>query len=214
MNTAVSPLVVTADYRETNTPLYKHLAGSESIHLTTRKLDVGDYVLANRIVCERKTIPDFAVSIIDGRLFRQAVKLGSCRLQRVMIIEGKRSADRRHVSREAMQGALVSITLVYGIPVLRAADAAETMKLFQIIAGQTRIRQTRRVKRYGYKPRTLRRQRLYMLQGLPGVGPEIAERLLNCFGSIQGVCTASAEELHEVNGIGKRKAEKIGTVVK
>ena len=41
------------------------------------------------------------------------------------------------------------------------------------------------------------------------VGSERASRLLNAFGSVQGVISASNEELQAIDGIGKGVADKI-----
>ena len=52
-----------------------------------------------------------------------------------------------------------------------------------------------------------------MLQGLAGVGPERAKRLLDEFGSVESVLTASMEDLRAVDGIGLTTAEAIRWVV-
>jgi len=51
------------------------------------------------------------------------------------------------------------------------------------------------------------------LQGLPGVGPERAERLLDRFGSVEAAISASSDELQSVDGIGVNIADKIRWVV-
>jgi len=52
-------------------------------------------------------------------------------------------------------------------------------------------------------------QTISLLMGLPGIGQELAERLLKHFGSIEGILSASEEELQKVEGIGSGKAKKI-----
>ena len=47
------------------------------------------------------------------------------------------------------------------------------------------------------------------MQGLPGVGRERAIRLLDRFGTVEGVISASNKELESVEGIGKGIAQKI-----
>ena len=47
------------------------------------------------------------------------------------------------------------------------------------------------------------------MQGLPGVGPERAARLLERFGSVQAIMAASADDLASVDGIGEKTAAKM-----
>ena len=65
------------------------------------------------------------------------------------------------------------------------------------------------VQRHGYQPKGLRYRQRYILQGLPGVGSERADRLLDRFGSVEDVISASIDDLQTVDGIGKKIAEKI-----
>lgn len=52
-----------------------------------------------------------------------------------------------------------------------------------------------------------------MLQGLPGVGPALANRLLLHFGTVEHVITADESTLMQVRGIGGKKAQRIRKVV-
>jgi ERCC4-type nuclease len=52
-----------------------------------------------------------------------------------------------------------------------------------------------------------------MLQGLPGVGPALANRLLVHFGSVESVITADHDLLAQVRGIGSKNAQRIRNVV-
>ena len=63
--------------------------------------------------------------------------------------------------------------------------------------------------RPGYRPKRKRARQLFLLQGLPGVGPARAARLLERFGSVQAVVTASADDLATVDGIGEKTAERM-----
>jgi len=56
-------------------------------------------------------------------------------------------------------------------------------------------------------------RQLFILQGLPGIGPERAGRLLAHFGSVANFTKASAEELAAIDGIGESTAAKIRWVV-
>lgn len=62
------------------------------------------------------------------------------------------------------------------------------------------------VKRMGRKPRRVQAQKFYFLEGLPGIGPRMAKRILEYLGSVEGVITANEQELACVKGIGRKKA--------
>jgi ERCC4-type nuclease len=67
------PLIVIADDRERKGEIIQFLSEMKNVSLGIKRLSLGDYVVDNRLVFERKTLQDFALSIIDGRLFRQAM---------------------------------------------------------------------------------------------------------------------------------------------
>ena len=111
--------------------------------------------------------------------------------------------------RDAIQGALIALTVYLGLPLLRAVDGDETARLIRYTAIQGRAQAIGAVPRPGQRPRGKRRTQNHILQGLPGIGPERARRLLDRFGSVEAVITASAEELACVDGIGERTANAI-----
>jgi ERCC4-type nuclease len=100
-----------------------------------------------------------------------------------------------------------------GIPVLRSKYPLETAKLIVYIGRQIESMAGGGVHRYGYRPKNKRKRQLFILQGLPGVGPERAGRLLESFGSVEAAISASSSELQSVDGIGKSIADKIKLVV-
>ncbi|MBN4049552.1 hypothetical protein JYT86_00680 [bacterium AH-315-N03] len=61
--------------RERRSRLFTLLREDARFDLRTTNLGVGDYVVDGRVVVERKTMEDFAASVIDTRLFRQASAL-------------------------------------------------------------------------------------------------------------------------------------------
>jgi DNA excision repair protein ERCC-4 len=63
--------------------------------------------------------------------------------------------------------------------------------------------------RNGKRPKGKLATQLYILQGLPNVGPHKARLLLNTFGSVEAVMRASEESLMAVNGIGSTTAKGI-----
>ena len=201
---------IIADDRERKSEVIESLVQIEDVVVSIRRLAMGDYQINNRLIVERKTIKDFAVSIIDGRLFKQMICLSNSKSEGVLILEGTASDTVEiGMTREALQGALITVSLILGIPVLRSKEPSETAKLIVYIGRQIETIAMGGVHRYGYRPKDKRKRQLFILQGLPGVGPERAGRLLDKFGSVEAAISAGSSELQSVDGIGKSIAEKI-----
>jgi DNA excision repair protein ERCC-4 len=167
------------------------------------------------VLIERKTAADFAQSLIDGRLFGQAGRMSSSALRPAYIVEGT-SAEWAGlgVSREALQGALVTLMLIFDVPVFRSSDPAESARLIFYIGSQL-VRQ----RDPGYAPyrqakaKRKKTRQLRILQSLPGVGADRAKKLLERFKTVRACLTASPTELSEVEGIGSKTAAAIDQVI-
>ena len=206
---------IVVDSRERIGAVAKFLLEMENVVVQFERLSMGDYMAENRLLFERKTLRDFASSIIDGRLFDQMIRLAGSSYTGILILEGTgKDLARSELSRAAMQGALINITLIMGIPVLRSKEPAETARLILYATRQMKSYVRGGLQRHGYRPKDKRKRQLYILQGLPGIGREKAVRLLDKFGSIEAVITASNRELQDVEGIGDTLAEGIRSAVK
>jgi len=178
--------------------------------VAVRRLKTGDYQVDDRLLFERKTLPDFAASVIDGRLFRQAAKLSASRFRPLIILEGSvKDLAGSGISREALQGALISASVIFGIPLLRSLGAAETARLIFYTARQVGSMPNGAVARKGQRPKAKRKIQLHILQGLPGIGPARAQSLLARYGSIENVVQADYNELVDTPGIGQETARRI-----
>lgn len=207
------PLVI--DERERRCRLPALLEASGEFALSYRCLTVGDYRVGERFLFERKTLPDLAASIVSGRLFSQAVRLvevPDCRP--ALVLEGT-AGDLAGcgVSREAVQGALITVSVFLGLPILRTGSPEETLKTFQYTVRQDHSIARGARPRQGYRPRGRAALQSHVLQGLPGIGPERAARLIQHFGSIRAVVAAGEDELAEVEGIGPETVRRIGWTV-
>ncbi|NCD35320.1 MAG: nuclease [Spartobacteria bacterium] len=203
-----SLITIRVDIRENRSGVPDVLEGMEAVCVVRETLKTGDYLVDDLLVVERKTCVDFAQSIIDGRLFQQAERLAVSRYQSALILEGTDFAAT-HMSREAIQGALISLSLIWGIPLLRSMHPRETARLLVYAGRQMQWMRSGGIKRAGYRPKTKKKRQLFILQGLPGVGPERAERLLDHYGSVAGVMSASVNQLSQLDGMGRKTAERI-----
>ena len=204
-------LKIICDDRERGSEVIAELSKLPCTDVVVCRLPVGDYLIGGRVLVERKTVHDFVVSIKDGRLFKQATRLiQAAPGKALMLLEGQQSVlAEPGMRREALQGALVTLSVVLGIPVLRARDAAETARILRYTTEQVRRAEEKPIRRAGYRPKRLHARQLFVLQGMPGVGPERAARLLYACGSVAGVFTADAAVLQQVPGIGARTAARI-----
>ena len=64
------------------------------------------------------------------------------------------------------------------------------------------------------KPQSMTEQQEFLVSSLPGVGVTHARSLLTHFGSIKKLVDADLEKLTEVEGVGKKIAERIINLVK
>jgi len=207
-----APIRIVADHREARSGAVAALQAMAGVELSFDHLSTGDYLVDARMLFERKTLTDLAESIKDGRLFRQAWELANLAgsLRGALILEGT-SADlaQSGMHREAIQGALITVSLFFGVPVLRAMTAEESARLMIYAARQAQAYATGALPRPGKRPKGKRKTQLAILQGLPGVGPERAAQLLGAFGNVQAVLAASAAQLEHVPGVGSRTAQAI-----
>jgi ERCC4-type nuclease len=210
MNLPQDPIRVVADDRERAGGVVAELSEFTEVSLEVRRLAVGDFIVADHFVIERKTLADFAASVVDARLFRQAAAIATGPRRGLMILEGGAArAGELGVSREALQGALITVSVFYGLAVLRAQNVTETARLIVYLGRQARQFARGALPRPGYRPKGKRARQLFILQGLPGVGPERAARLLARFGSVAAIAAATSTDLAAIDGIGESTAARM-----
>jgi Fanconi anemia group M protein len=209
-NAGKSAIVV--DTRELSSEAAKELS-MLGFKLDTMQLDTGDYILSERVAVERKEVSDFLQSIIDGRLFAQVMALRRSYIRPLVIVEGDGLFTTRNLSDGAIYGALASITVDFGIPVVFTKDGKETAG-FMAAVFKRESSEGHHVSVRGEKRSmsTAERQQ-FIVEGLPNVSSTLAQRLLSHFGSVRAVIDASAEQLREVRGIGKLTADELVRVL-
>jgi DNA excision repair protein ERCC-4 len=201
---------VRVDDREPLDSIIPYLRSIEGITVEVSRLPVGDYEVDDRLIFERKTLFDFAASLVQGRLFKQACRLAGAAQQGIYILEGSTTdLGNMGVRREAIQGAMITLSVVMGLPILRSLNLLETSRLINYCADQVDRIGAIGLSRQGYRPKGKLKRQMFLLQGLPGVGPERARRLLTRFGCVEKVVTADEKSLAEIDGIGDSTARRI-----
>lgn len=205
---------VFADHREKSTGVVKRLL-EQRVDLKLDVLHSADYVVSSRVGVELKTVPDFVASIIDGRLLDQLKSLKKNFERPVLIVQGGEDVYAvRNVHPNAIRGMLATISVSYGIPVIRTKDDADTAEFLITVAKREQNDTNREFSLHAdRKPLTSREQQEYIVSALPSVGPALAKVLLKEFGSVDGVFAASEEALRNVPGVGEKIAKSIREIV-
>jgi Fanconi anemia group M protein len=204
---------LSVDHTERYSALLEAVRRSDEFDVRMAHLHTGDYLIDNDVLIERKTIGDFVASLVDGRLFPQAARLAHSRYRSLLLIEGPRPPSIPDVHPHALEGAVVSLAVMWRLPVLHSSAPEHSFLILRILAEQARRRSQPVLRRFDRKPKRLASRRLFLLQGLPGVGPALAHRLLDHFGSIERVVSADVPALAAVRGIGAKRAVRIRELV-
>jgi DNA excision repair protein ERCC-4 len=214
-NHAKENIQLVVDDRERPSGVLAELENLDGVVVKIEHLALGDYCVDGAVLIERKTAADFARSLIDGRLFGQASRMAASSMRPAYLLEGSSAEwSGLGVSREALQGALVTLMLIFDLPVFRSSDPGESARLILYIGSQlVRLRDNEDEPYRQAKAKRKKTRQLRILQSLPGIGPDRAMRLLEHFGTVRTCFGASTSELMEVEGIGSKTAAAIDQVI-
>jgi Fanconi anemia group M protein len=116
------------------------------------------------------------------------------------------------VSTNALQGAVLSLILDFGVPVIHSSSKRQSA--FSLADIHYRLQKSPSASvRLGYRPRRLRNRALFVLTSLPGVGRAVGENALRHFGSLRTSFGADEKSWRAVPGIGMTKANRIATLL-
>jgi len=203
-------LKVIVDQRERNTKLLDALE-KHGLEVKFATLQIGDYIVSDRVCIERKTVSDFEGSLINGRLFEQIKRMKENYQMPLLIIEGDAEAFR--LKRNVITGAIVFIYITYGLQILLSKDAEETASFIKIIATQEVKKEAREPTPKIARAYSDSQFKEFIIGNLPGVGPKISRALLRHFKNVKNIANASIEELMKVDKIGKKKAQRIHEIL-
>jgi len=207
---------VVVDQRELDATIPRDLSMRDGVETRLETLAVGDYVLSNRVVVERKATEDFLDTLVDGdrSMFDQVGDMARHYARPVVVIEGESLRDVRNVHPNAIRGALASLAVDFDASVLRTSDEEDTADLLSVIAEREQVDKDRAVSVHGEKgSRSLSEQQEYVVSAIADVGPVTARSLLEEFGTVEAVMTARRDDLREAEGVGEVTAERIRDVV-
>lgn len=201
-------VVIFVDTREIPSGILEYFGQYECV-VQKKMLPIGDFLVSDRIVIEKKTGADFAQSIIDQRLFSQLKAMKENFEKPIIIIEGGENLyERLHPN--TVRGALASITLDAGVPILWSRDVADTAGLVYWIAKREQIDDRREIAiRAKNGKETAKGRQEFLVTGLPDISNVRARALLGKFKTPERVFNATEEELKTVEGIGPKIAKRV-----
>ena len=201
-------VVIYADHRELGSKVASIL--KKHCDLREQQLDVPDYLLSDRVACERKTAKDFVASIMDQRLFAQLSNMKQFPSP-VLLIEGEEVFDTGiNMHPNAIRGALASIIVDYSIPIIWTKTPLESAQMLYTIAKREQLQEKRSIAIRGKRPtKSTNQEQEFLVSGLPGVSTVKGKNLLKHFLTPEKIFAANEKQLQQVEGIGEGMAKRI-----
>ncbi|WP_135827326.1 DEAD/DEAH box helicase [Halorussus halobius] len=207
---------IVADQRELDSSIARDLSTREGVETRLETLSVGDYVLSDRVVVERKSVGDFLDTLTGGdrSMFEQVGDATRHYARPVLVLEGEDLYEERNVHPNAIRGALASLAVDFGASVLRTEDESDTADLLEVVATREQDKDDRELSVHGEKQsKTLAEQQEYVVSSIADIGPVTARALLSEFRTVEAVMTAREDDLLDVEGVGEVTADRIREVV-
>lgn len=206
-------VVVVCDSRESRSGIAQQLATFPGIQVEQAELDCGDYRVEDLLVVERKSATDFVLSIMDGRLFEQAAKMSAGSATSVLLLEGDPLETRSAIEPASIVGAMSALPLFFGVSVLRSSSVSFSAMLISTMARQATMGLGYEIRLRAQKPKGAGLIGQFLAEGLPGVGPTTARKLLDHFGTPRALFEASTDSLRAVRGVGPKLAADIAAAL-
>ncbi|KAJ1944131.1 DNA repair protein RAD16 [Kickxella alabastrina] len=205
--------IVVVDVREFRSPLpsFLHAAGFDVV---PRTIDIGDYILHDNLVVERKSLPDLIGSLRSGRLYNQAEAMTNHYTYAALLIEFEVNTS---FSLQAMGGLTADIQfgsinsqltmLVLAFPRLRilwSCSPYETVNIFVELKRNSQEPDIDRAVMMGQDDSAVERESIYsqsaitLLQSLPGVTLRNYQALAKKYKNIREMCAAKKEDLDQL----------------
>jgi Fanconi anemia group M protein len=199
-----------ADAREKGSGVIKYLVDN-NVDVKMQNLDVGDFIVSEKVCVERKEVKDFVDSLLDKRLLEQVRALKETFEKPLIIIEGTDDLySVRKVHPNAIRGMFAWIAVDMKVPILHTKDFRDSGELLIALAKREQEEKEGEFSIRGEKkPLSTKELQEFIVSGLPGVGTQLAQSMLEEFKTIKSIANASEEELKKVEKIGDKRASEI-----
>jgi len=206
--------VIIVDSRERE--ILRNLDPDKS-EIKQQQLQVGDFILSERVCAERKSIQDFLQSIVDQRIFKQMGNLSQSYECPLLILEGNPELLflERGLHENTIRGVLASIAIDFKIPIIWTQNSKETAEQLYWIANREQVLEKNGIQvRANKKATTLEDQQEFLISGLPGINSKRAKKLLKELKTPERIFRASEKRLIKIDGFGEKVIKKMKDVLK
>jgi len=182
--------LVIIDYREKNSFVPAKLI-KKGLEIKFKELKVGDYLVKD-IAIERKSLPDFMASVIDGRLKKQIKEIKQYPNQ-ILIIEKTKELSPQ------LKGSVLSALIDYKIPLLFTKNEEETAEYIRLLSKRKKHLSKINPTKINLSDNE---RLLYILQSFPKIGPKKSKTLLEKFNTLKKIFNSNKKELSDILGKG------------
>ncbi|MBN2151618.1 MAG: hypothetical protein JW839_09245 [Candidatus Lokiarchaeota archaeon] len=153
----------------------------EGVSVEQCRLEAGDYSVSTDVIVERKSGSDLTSSIMDNRLFEQVNRLYESASNPILVIENFNGIfETTDMNPASVFGALVYLAWRFSLPVIPARDWRDTALIIKRLAIRVQVKDEDPILARGVpKLMTLEERKAYLLEGLIGVGPKTATKLID-----------------------------------
>lgn len=202
-------------------PNVRKILDSYGIKYKLETLHIGDYEIRTpdgNVTLERKSISDFIGSLMSGRLEEQMRHLANLKCPMLLLTgdyrEYRRYAKSSAFTADQMIGAIASCIVKYGLRSVIWIEGEHSQPHSQGLALAIKIMKKisedkldnipdRKLKNREGKPQ---RELVHLILGIPS---NVAQELLDKFGSVRKILDAKDEQLLQVKGMGKSRLLKM-----
>jgi Fanconi anemia group M protein len=209
---------IVADSRESKSSVVKSLDTSDNVDLNIKNnMEIGDYIVSDQCVVERKSVQDFHDTITGDRsIFEQIKNMSNEYNKPVLLIEGGHGGlYTKNIHPNSIRGILASIVSDFGVSIIESVDEDDTASILQSLAEKEQDNSDSKVNPHGNKETgSIKSQQEYIVSSIEGIGIKTARELLNEFDDIYSIFNADIEDLENVDGIGEGSANKIYRIIR
>jgi ERCC4-type nuclease len=193
-----------------------------NVPYTKEMLPVGDYVVTNKTngaqcVIERKIINDFVLSVLNGRLNQEILKMNEAYSQSFLIIEGKWSdyyKDRAKLKRAKYVKNINAFTVNHRLGVMASISARTNTKILytenqeqtiQLLISLANKLTDGKIYTAPVFKRAKTEEKIYLnvLTSFPNISEDKAQKIIDKYSTWPDFVTAISNKTFDMDGFGK-----------